>query len=290
MNRALINSEALSERSLAFAGPFSRRPNHVSRDHDSELCITHSAVNARRINALCIVRPMHKEWKGLRDQHERLQWARENAKYLTPVDAAAALGMEGSRASTYFGHENGSRGLSRAGQRYAEFFRVSYEWLMQGKGAPTPKEAVKARALKAGISDSVPIVGRAGAGPDGSIEFSGEEQPIGEAPKPPGWTEKTVALEVYGGSMRPIAYDGWLVYYDDRRDALTPDMFGQPCVIWLENGHALIKIPYSGSRRGLFNLESANPAVDTMRDRRVRSAALVTAFIPRGPARRLSKG
>ncbi len=89
--------------------------------------------------------------------------------------------------------------------------------------------------------------------------------------------------------MRPMAYEGWLVYYDDRRGALTPDMLGHPCVIGLESGHTVIKTPQRGSKRGVFNLESANPAFDTMRDQRVKWAALVIALVPRTAAGRLSK-
>lgn len=244
----------------------------------------HSTVNSFRINAFRIVATMHRDWKGLRQPHERLQWARLEAGFETPAEAAEALGFTGSKASTYFGHENGSRGLSRSGARYAEFFRVSFDWLMRGKGAPKPN--LRKMPQKTEEAPVVQIIGRAGAGPGGSIEFS-EGGRLGEAPAPPSATENTVALEVWGSSMRPIAYDGWLVYYDDRRSGLTPDMFGEPCVIGLADGHTVVKIPQKGSKRGLYNLESANPAVDTMRDQRVSWAALVTAFIPRRPAAKL---
>jgi hypothetical protein len=89
--------------------------------------------------------------------------------------------------------------------------------------------------------------------------------------------------------MRPIANDGWLVYYDNRNGGLTQDMFGQLCVIGLASGHTVLKTPYPGSKRGLFNLESQNPAIDTMRDQRVKWAALVTAIVPRKAARNLTK-
>jgi hypothetical protein len=240
---------------------------------------------------------MHKEWRGLKTPGDRLIWAREGAGYEHSADAAAALGMEGSAASTYFGHENGSRGLARAGSRYAEFFRVSYDWLMNGKGAPkalrppTDNQKLETRraAKKHAEAEGVQIIGRAGGGPEGSIEFPNSEQPLGWAPMPPGWTETTVALEVWGNSMRPIANDGWLVYYDSRKGGLSQDMFGQPCVIGLVSGHTVLKTPFPGSKRGLFNLESQNPAIDTMRDQRVKWAALVTAIVPRKAARNLRK-
>lgn len=235
---------------------------------------------------------MHKEWRHLDTQGQRLQWAREHAGFDHPSDAAAALGMTGSAASTYFGHENGSRGLSKAGARYAEFFRVNYEWLMRGKGAPTPSEArIKFRPGNkySATIDGVSIIGKAGAGPEGSIQLSADQQPLGIAPRPPGATEDTVALEVWGNSMRPLALDGWLVYYDQRQAGLTPEMFGQPCVIGLKSGHTVIKTPHPGTKRGYFHLESSNPAVTLMLDQRVKWAALVTAIIPRKAARSLMR-
>ena len=63
--------------------------------------------------------------------HERLAEARAAAGYETAADAARALGV---REPTYFGHENGSRGLGRAAQRYATFFKVSLDWLLTGRG------------------------------------------------------------------------------------------------------------------------------------------------------------
>jgi SOS-response transcriptional repressor LexA len=233
-----------------------------------------------------MVGAMHKEWRQLAAPHERLVWARRRAGHESAAAAAEAMAIS---KPTYFGHENGSRGITvNAGERYATFFRVSFDWLMRGEGAPTSAE--QSRISKLRRSEAyVPIVGRVGAGPEGSIEFSAAQEPLGEAERPPGWTESMVAVEVQGNSMRPIASDGWLVYYDKRSGGLTPDMIGQPCVLWLESGHAVVKVPYPGSKRGLYNLESANPAVETMRDMRVKAAALVTAFVPGVAARRLAK-
>src|SRR6266850_4608554 len=65
------------------------------------------------------------------EPHHRLRFAREQAGYASASDAARAMGVE---EPTYLGHENGSRGLSRAGPRYARFFRVSLDWLLAGRG------------------------------------------------------------------------------------------------------------------------------------------------------------
>lgn len=68
--------------------------------------------------------------------YERLQRARELAGYEDATDAAKAMGVA---PPTYLGHENGSRGMKPAvAQRYAKFFRVSYEWLTLGVGEAKP--------------------------------------------------------------------------------------------------------------------------------------------------------
>jgi len=55
------------------------------------------------------------------------------AGYKGPAEAADAMGVS---RPTYYGHENGARGFLDDAERYARFFRVSYEWLSTGRGAP----------------------------------------------------------------------------------------------------------------------------------------------------------
>jgi len=80
------------------------------------------------------------------DRWERLQHARELAGYETATEAANAMGVP---VPTYGGHENGFRGFrADSGQRYAQFFRVSFEWLMTGRGEPRPQSLdLRVRAL-----------------------------------------------------------------------------------------------------------------------------------------------
>lgn len=101
-------------------------------------CISHSASQCQMHRGGVQVAPM--------ERHRRLQRARELASYETATDAANALGVA---PPTYLGHENGSRGFrSDTGQRYAQFFRVSYEWLMTGRGEPRPYSLdIRVRAL-----------------------------------------------------------------------------------------------------------------------------------------------
>jgi DNA-binding XRE family transcriptional regulator len=62
---------------------------------------------------------------------DRLRQAREQ-RFGTKGEAADAIGV--GRA-TYYGHENGFRGITPGmGRRYADFFGVRFEWLMTGRG------------------------------------------------------------------------------------------------------------------------------------------------------------
>jgi lambda repressor-like predicted transcriptional regulator len=131
---------------------------------------------------------------------------------------------------------------------------------------------------EAAPTGTVPIVGLAGAGPEGTVAFSESDGELGEAPVPPGATDSTVAVEVRGTSMRGIADDGWLVYYDDRRDPPTEDLLGLPCVIELDDGRVLVKWLRRGSRKGRFTLESVSAPL--MEDVKVKWAARVTFIMP----------
>lgn len=135
--------------------------------------------------------------------------------------------------------------------------------------------------------ETVPIVGFAGAGPNGEVVFEESAGELGEAPMPPGGTDRTVALEVRGRSMRGIAENGWLVYYDDRKDPITDDLVGELCVVSVPERGVLVKTPQRGRIPGHFDLESTND--ETMRDVRIEWAALVTAIVPRRAARKLKK-
>lgn len=77
----------------------------------------------------------------------RLREARERAGYSSGTAAAEAFGWP---ASTYLGHENGSRGLRKnSAERYARAFGVSWSWLMGGKD----------ESASPVISSSIPVAG-----------------------------------------------------------------------------------------------------------------------------------
>lgn len=125
--------------------------------------------------------------------------------------------------------------------------------------------------------ETVPIVGYAGAG--GTLIFDEGQGPFGEAPMPPfGAAANTVAVIVRGDSMAGILDDGWLVYYEDRRDPPTDALLRKLCVVSLTDGRVLIKRLIRGREPGHYDLYSTNGPV--LLDQPVEWAARVTWIQP----------
>jgi hypothetical protein len=207
----------------------------------------------------------------MNEPHQRLQQARKDFGFSDAAEAAKALGVP---EPTYFGHENGSRGLSRAGRRYADFFQVSLEWLLTGKGA-------KHRRTLAPDPDAtryVDLVGYVGAGAE--THFFNDDGPLDEVAAPIGSTEKTVAVEIRGDSLGSF-FDRWLVFYDDvhRPISMTSDLVNKLCVVGLEDGRILIKKIQRSKAKGFFHLLSQTepPILDV----RIEWAAKVKHMVPR---------
>lgn len=139
----------------------------------------------------------------------------------------------------------------------------------------------------ASLPRRVRLVGKAGAGPQGEVVFDADEQTLGHVDPQANSTDKTVALLVEGDSMRGIANDGWIVYYDDVHEAPGSELYGELCVVGLESGQVLVKYLQPGRGDGLFDLESTN--APTMRDVIVRWVAPITNIVPRRAARRLMR-
>lgn len=128
-----------------------------------------------------------------------------------------------------------------------------------------------------GIPGRTPIVGIARAGTD-QIDYSLGQGELGDTEPPEMASETTVALEVRGSSMGGRIEDGDLVFYDDRREPVTQDLYGKVCVVGCRDGRVVIKRLKQGSRPGLFHLlsYSADPEFDVPVD----WAAKVTSIRP----------
>src|SRR4051812_20198977 len=156
------------------------------------------------------------------ERSQRLRFARNEKGFDTAAAAADAFGWN---RNTYGSNENGNAPFSyRRAKEYAAAFGVRPEWLYDAAGSMLP-------AAEAGF---VPIIGRVGANPDGLVLFAQGQEPGDLAPIPPGGTDQARALLVVGHSMRGIADDGALIYFEDQRTAVTPDMLGHVVVVEID--------------------------------------------------------
>ncbi|WP_374576088.1 peptidase S24 [Phenylobacterium sp.] len=207
------------------------------------------------------------------DRSHRLRQARLERGYETAAAAADAFGWN---RNTYASNENGNAPFSyRKAKEYAAAFGVRPEWLYDASGPMRP-------AAESGL---VPVIGRVGANPDGIVLFANGQEPGDLAPIPPGGTDRAVALRVVGHSMRGVADDGALIYFEDQRTPPTPDMLGHVVVVETDTDEVLVKRLLRGSGPGLYDLESI--AGPTRQDARLRWAAHITAIIPPYQARRI---
>jgi phage repressor protein C with HTH and peptisase S24 domain len=216
--------------------------------------------------------------------HHRLRFAREQAGYASASDAARAMGVE---EPTYLGHENGSRGLSRAGARYARFFHVSLDWLIGGRGdyKVCGGEAQFATALRSpgsslvGLADdaplpapprnaelggpaqlhAIPAYGQAVGGRDGEFILNGNR--IADVLAPPSLQGVPDAYAVYvvGDSMEPRYFAGETVFVNPRLPVRRGDfVVAQIAAEEGEPPHAYIKRFVARDARHL-RLEQFNP-------------------------------
>lgn len=129
-----------------------------------------------------------------------------------------------------------------------------------------------------GVEGVTSVVGYVGAG--GYAEYI-EGADLGQAPRPPGFSANGVALQVRGDSMPGVAEDNWLIYYDERFDAPSEDMFGQLCVVQIEGGPVLVKRLYRGGLPGTFDLVSSSASYEPIRNVHVQWIAKVDWIKPR---------
>ena len=206
------------------------------------------------------------------ERHDRLRQARIAAGHERASDATTHFGWN---ENTYKSNENGNAPFSfRKAKEYAEAFGVRAEWLYDATGP-----------MQAGAEQMVRIVGRVGADAEGTVIQTDGQEGFDTVPVPPGGTADAVALEVVGHSMRAIAEDGALIYFEDQRNPPAADMIGYYCIVEIEDGRVLFKRLLRGSEPGLYMLESqSGPPIQ---DVRLRWAAEPTAIIPPKQARRI---
>jgi phage repressor protein C with HTH and peptisase S24 domain len=181
---------------------------------------------------------------------ERLRIAREK-RFKSARAAGKAMGIA---VSTYGAHERAEAPGGRdygpnEALRYGRFFGVTPEWLLTGRKPFPSDEPEQTPARK------VRVVGYVGAGAEAHL-YAVAQGDLDEVDPPPGLTEDTVAVEIRGDSLGAF-FNRWLVFYDDVRRPVTPDLIGELCIVGLEDGRILIKQIQRSKTEGLFNLISS---------------------------------
>jgi hypothetical protein len=201
------------------------------------------------------------------EPHQRLREARREAGFESPTEAAHAFRWN---PVTYLAHENGTRGLRPSvAERYARAYNVPVEWLLFGRGH-AHEPATDHKVV------TVPLVGYVGAG--ATAYFFSDQGEFDHIAPPEFAGPHTVAVEIRGESLGAF-FDRWLVFYDDVRRPITPDLIGRLCVVGLEDGRVLIKKVQRSRTKGLFHLlsQTEQPILDVA----VEWAAKVKNMVPR---------
>lgn len=145
--------------------------------------------------------------------------------------------------------------------------------ILQGKRRIQLDELPKVREYLE-LDETLPIKGYAGAGAE--VHFIPE--PTEAVPPPKNATPDTVAIELRDNCLG-LAYNGWVAFYDDRREPITEALYGHLCVVSLSDGRVLIKIPKPALQKGRFHLLSdhSEPILDV----RISWAAKVIGLAPK---------
>lgn len=196
---------------------------------------------------------------------ERLRQARVAAGYPTAAAAAAAFGWHPQNVRD---HEAERRGVdAEQAATYGHCYRVDPAWIMFGGPTKRPR-----------LTGLVPVIGKVGADPEGRILFAAGQAAGDQAPIPPGGTERAAALEVVGHSMRGVADDGSLIYFEEQHAQPTSLHIGKVVVVELDSGEVLVKRLLKGDERGVWDLESI--AGPTRHNVRIKWVANISAIIP----------
>jgi transcriptional regulator with XRE-family HTH domain len=124
----------------------------------------------------------------------------------------------------------------------------------------------------------VPLVGYVRAGATAAF-YAPATDPLDWVDPIPGMTKDTVAVQIQGDSLGSI-FDTWLVYYDEVRRPVTPDLHGKLCVVGLMDDRVVVKTIKKAKTPGLFNLLS-NTDRENIYDVEIVWAARVKHMSPR---------
>lgn len=179
------------------------------------------------------------------------------------------------------------KATGRKQQALAAHFEVSqstvHRWLTGSEPEGPTRDAINelydevlgVHELENNVPSSVRLVGYVGAG--AAAHFY-EEADLGWVPAPDDATSDTVAMEIRGESLGAL-FEHWLVYYDDVRSPITPDLIGRLCVVGLIDDRVLVKKIQRAKTPGLYHLLSNTEG--PILDAEVVWAARVKSMVPR---------
>src|SRR5262245_45087141 len=179
---------------------------------------------------------------------ERLKKAREK-RFRSYRQAAISIGVP---VSTYLAHEHaeepGGRDYStQEATFYGLQFGVRPEFLMFGD----LKVPVVDFRNPPPVQKTVPFIGY--VAPRDVVRFFAADE-ITEAPTIEGATAATVAIEVRNNGD----FHRWLAYFDNHRRPMTPALFGQVCVIEIDDGTVYMRRVQRSRSRGWVHLIARN--------------------------------
>jgi repressor LexA len=206
-------------------------------------------VKSKRTLKSCFLHIM--DYDDRPDPAKRLEQARRARGF---DDAKAAATFFGWSYDTYAQHENGTRGIVRAADRYAKAYRVSEGWLLTGEG-PGPDQP-----------RDIPIMGFVGAGAE--IEPDFDQVPadgLYQISLPFPLPAEMIAFEVKGDSMLPVYKEGFaIVVYREQQRPLE-SFYGEEAAVRTTDGRRFVKTIQRGSD-GCVNLASFNaPLIENVR-------------------------
>jgi hypothetical protein len=199
----------------------------------------------------------------------RLRQARLAAGFARAADAIIAFGW---KESTYWSHENGTRGISRDRLLlYANSFRVRPDWLAFGVGTGEATARAKQAIIEGYMTALATIVQRISAEQDVSSTIEAADLPVTIA-------DDLRAFRVIGNANYPAFHDNDVIFVS--RTPGSPESFlNRECLVTMTNGENLIRRILQGSQTGRFVLIGFNtpPLIDVEI-----SAAAPVEWIKRG--------
>jgi hypothetical protein len=212
---------------------------------------------------------------------ERLRAARKN-RFKSARAAALAMGIP---VSTYGAHERAELPGGRdygpdEARRYALRFDVTPEWLLTGLrqdqtqadvDAPFPPEQFEEPR-----TPKYPVVGYVGAGSQAHY-YDISPGYLDQIERPNSYTHATVVFQIRDRGLGSV-FNRWLMFADEIRERVTPDLLGRLCIVGLANGDMVLRRLQPGRTEGRYDLIAEVGA--TFRDVSVIWVAKIRSMLP----------